>query len=112
MHAEHEGRRVLMTADAVGGVWDYALQLAEGLGVRGAAVTLATMGPRPGDDQRAAARAIPSLRLLESEYRLEWADDPWDDVARAGSWLLDLEAHVQPDIVHLNGYAHGSLPCA
>ncbi len=110
MHAEHEGRRVLMTADAVGGVWDYALQLAEGLGVRGAAVTLATMGPRPGDDQRAAARAIPSLRLLESEYRLEWADDPWDDVARAGSWLLDLEARVQPDIVHLNGYAHGSLP--
>ena len=82
MHAEHEGRRVLMTADAVGGVWDYALQLAEGLGARGVEVTLATMGPRPRDDQRAAARAIPSLRLVESEYRLEWADEP---VGRRGA---------------------------
>ena len=26
-------------------------------------------------------------------------------------WLLDLEARVAPDVVHLNGYAHGALPC-
>lgn len=110
MRADAACRRILMTADAVGGVWDYALQLAEGLGARGTEVTLATMGPRPRDDQRAAAGAIPALDLLESEYRLEWADQPWDDVARAGTWLLDLEARVQPDVVHLNGYAHGSLP--
>jgi glycogen synthase len=110
MHG-HEGcRRVLMTADAVGGVWDYALQLAEGLGSSGVEVTLATMGPRPRDDQRAAARAVPGLRLVESDYRLEWADDPWEDVARAGLWLLELEARLQPHVVHLNGYAHGALP--
>jgi glycogen synthase len=109
MHGDEGRRRVLMTADAVGGVWDYALQLAEGLGAYGVEVTLATMGPRPRDDQRAAARALPRLRLVESDYRLEWADHPWDDVARAGSWLLHLEAEVQPDIVHLNGYAHGGL---
>jgi glycogen synthase len=110
MRADRRGRRVLMTADAVGGVWDYALQLAAGLGTHGTEVTLATMGPQPRDHQRADAEAIRSLRLLESDYRLEWADDPWDDVAAAGAWLLDLEARVQPDIVHLNGYAHGSLP--
>ncbi len=109
MHADGECRRVLMTADAVGGVWDYALQLAEGLGTYGVEVTLATMGPRPRDDQRAAAQGVPGLRLVESDYRLEWADHPWDDVARAASWLLDLEAQAQPDIVHLNGYAHGGL---
>jgi glycogen synthase len=110
MHGDADRRRILMTADAVGGVWDYALQLAEGLGAQGVEVTLATMGPRPRDDQRAAARGIPSLSLVESEYRLEWADQPWEDVASAGSWLLGLEAQVRPDVVHLNGYAHGSLP--
>ena len=109
MHGEEGRRRVLMTADAVGGVWDYALQLAEGLGARGVEVTLATMGPRPRDDQRAAARAVPALGLVESDYQLEWADHPWDDVARAGAWLLELEAQVRPDIVHLNGYVHGCL---
>jgi glycosyltransferase involved in cell wall biosynthesis len=109
MHADAGCRRVLMTADAVGGVWDYTLQLAEALGTCGVDVTVATMGPRPRDDQREAARGIPRLRLVESDYRLEWADGAWDDVARAGSWLLELEAEAQPDIVHLNGYAHGSL---
>jgi len=103
-------RRVLMTTDAVGGVWDYSLQLAEELHARGIEVTLATMGPRPTDEQRADAREIPSLTLIESDYRLEWTDDPWDDVSRAGSWLLDLESRVEPDIVHVNGYAHGALP--
>jgi glycogen(starch) synthase len=109
MHGGEGCRRVLMTADAVGGVWDYALQLAEGLGTCGVEVTLATMGPLPRDVQRAAAREVPGLRLVESDYRLEWADHPWDDVARAGSWLLELEAQVRPDIIHLNGYAHGAL---
>ena len=37
-------------------------------------------------------------------------DDPWEDVRQAGDWLLGLEAQVEPDIVHLNGYAHGALP--
>jgi glycosyltransferase involved in cell wall biosynthesis len=37
-------------------------------------------------------------------------DDPWDDVERAGEWLLDLEDDEEPNVVHLNGYAHGALP--
>jgi glycosyltransferase involved in cell wall biosynthesis len=36
-------------------------------------------------------------------------EDPWLDVARAGDWLLSLERDLQPDLVHLNGFAHGSL---
>src|SRR5581483_9869969 len=31
-------------------------------------------------------------------------------VDAAGRWLLNLEATLRPDIVHLNGYAHGTLP--
>jgi glycogen(starch) synthase len=109
MRGDRIPRRLLMTADTVGGVWDYSIELARGLGRHGVEVTLATMGRRPAPDQRRDAAAIPSLTLVESTYRLEWMDEPWDDVARAGTWLQDLAAQVSPDMVHLNGYAHGAL---
>jgi glycosyltransferase involved in cell wall biosynthesis len=98
-----------MTADAVGGVWAYALELARALAAHGAEVHVATMGPRPGAARRAEAAAA-GVRLHESDWALEWADDPWDDVDRAGEWLLALERRLAPDVVHLNGYAHGALP--
>jgi hypothetical protein len=103
-------RRVLMTTDAVGGVWTYALDLAHAFSERGIAVMLATMGPRPSSDQRDEASRIAGLELVESDYKLEWQDDPWDDVEAAGEWLLGLEDEFAPDVVHLNGYCHACLP--
>ncbi|MEX0887265.1 MAG: glycosyltransferase family 4 protein [Phycisphaeraceae bacterium] len=101
--------KVLMTADTVGGVWTYALELAGALRRTGGRVVLATMGPPPDAAQRRDAREA-GLELHESAYHLEWMDEPWEDVGRAGRWLLDLERDVEPDVVHLNGYAHASLP--
>jgi glycosyltransferase involved in cell wall biosynthesis len=101
-------RSVLMTADTVGGVFTYALTLAEALGREGVRVTLATMGDALRPAQRAAVAALPDVDLRESTYALEWMDDPWEDVRRAGAWLLDLEREVRPDVVHLNGYAHAA----
>jgi glycosyltransferase involved in cell wall biosynthesis len=101
--------RLLMTADAVGGVWTYALELARALAAHGVEVHLATMGPRPGAARRAEAAAA-GVALHESDWALEWMDAPWDDVARAGDWLLALERALAPDVVHVNGYAHGALP--
>jgi glycosyltransferase involved in cell wall biosynthesis len=102
--------RVLMTADTVGGVWTYVLELARALASHGVVVELATMGREPSAAQRAEAAAVPGLALHASAWRLEWMDEPWDDVARAGEWLLGLERALAPDVVHLNGYAHGALP--
>jgi glycogen(starch) synthase len=102
--------KVLMTADTVGGVWTYAIDLARALGSEGVQVALATMGGRPSSSQRWEARCIETLDLYESEYRLPWMDDPWEDVKRAGDWLLNLAAQVSPDVVHLNEPVHGSLP--
>jgi glycogen(starch) synthase len=100
--------RVLMTADAVGGVWTYALELASALAQRGVRTTLAVMGPAPSAAQREAAAAVADIHA--GAFALEWAHDPWDDVERAGAWLLELERSTRPDVVHLNGYAHGALP--
>lgn len=102
--------RILMTADPIGGVWTYAIALARRLCRRGASVALATMGAPLTAGQRREAEAIPGLELFASDYRLEWMDDPWDDVDAAGAWLLQLEASWQPDVIHLNGYAHAALP--
>ena len=104
--------KILMTTDCVGGVWTYSLDLAKALEPHGVEVALATMGPPPSPDQRADAQRHPNVRLHESTFKLEWMDDPWSDVARAGRWLLDLEAALRPDVVHLNGYAHASFPFA
>jgi glycosyltransferase involved in cell wall biosynthesis len=103
-------KRILMTADAVGGVWDYALELAAGLGEAGAQVTLAVMGPPPDEGQEEAARAIPGLELCARPFKLEWMEEPWQDVAAAGDWLVELAARRDVDLVHLNGYVHARLP--
>ena len=102
--------RVLMTADAVGGVWTYALELARALAPFGTRVTLAAMGTPPSAAQRREAASVPGLELEVGAFRLEWMADPWRDVERAGEWLLALEERHRPDLVHLNGYAHGALP--
>jgi len=99
-----------MTADTVGGVWTYALDLARALAPGGVSVALATMGRLPTAAQRAEAEAVPGLTLHPSAFALEWMGDPWEDVARAGDWLLGLEDELRPDVIHLNGYAHGGLP--
>lgn len=102
--------RVLMTADAVGGVWTYALDLSAALAPHDICVVLATMGPRPSDAQRAAVERLGNVELLESDYRLEWMADPWRDVSSAGQWLLELAKDTAADIVHLNGYTLAALP--
>ena len=98
-----------MTTDAVGGVWTYSTELANELSKDGTEVLLATMGPRPSSSQRTQITKMRGVELRESEFKLEWMKDPWEDVAKAGEWLLALGREFQPDVVHLNGYAHGSL---
>jgi glycosyltransferase involved in cell wall biosynthesis len=99
-----------MTADTVGGVWTYALELSRALAARGVGVVLATMGTPLSEAQWAEALGVPGLTIEQSTWKLEWMEEPWEDVAAAGQWLLELEARYAPDVVHLNGYCHGALP--
>jgi glycogen synthase len=102
--------RILMTGDTVGGVWTFTLELAEGLTRQGVEVLLVAFGGKASAGQRDEARAIPGLRLLDSEYKLEWMDDPWEDVEASGRWLFQIAEEYEPDLIHLNSYGHGSLP--
>src|SRR3954452_19802954 len=92
-------KRILMTADTIGGVWTFAMELAESLSQRGVEVFLAALGGPATPAQREEAAAIPRLRLFESNFKLEWMEDPWADVEQSGAWLLELETKIAPDLV-------------
>lgn len=101
-------RKILMTTDAVGGVWTYALELCRALpSIR---FLLANMGPLPSAAQRAELAELSQAELIAAPFPLEWMEQPWEDMEKAGAWLLELEARVQPDLIHLNGYVHAALP--
>ena len=102
-------QNILMTADTMGGVWNYSLQLSRALAKHNITVHLATMGNAPSNEQMKETAFIDNLKIYPSSYQLEWMDNPWQDVAAAGDWLLELAADINPDLIHLNNYAHGNL---
>jgi glycogen(starch) synthase len=102
--------RVLMTADTVGGVWTYALDVARAL--PRCDFHLATMGALLSPSQVGEVGSLPNVAVHAGAFRLEWMPDPWDHLARAGDWLLRLEHDVRPDVIHMNGFVHAALPFA
>lgn len=102
-------KKILMTADTLGGVWTYAIELCRALRPYGVEVALATMGQPLSAAQQQETRGLQNVQVFESAFRLEWMDEPWEDTQRAGAWLLKLRDRFQPDLIHLNGYVHGAL---
>ncbi|PTL84330.1 glycosyltransferase family 4 protein [Vitiosangium sp. GDMCC 1.1324] len=99
-----------MTTRTSGGMWAYARELSRALGRRGVAVTLATLGAPLTAAQWAEVRGLPGLSVEQSTWAAEGPGVAWEDLEAAGEWLLELEARVRPDAVHLNGSCHGALP--
>lgn len=100
--------RVLMTADTLGGVWTYAVDLCSALSRMGIEVILATRGRSMNHRQTRMVSAIPNLIVEEGDHKVEWMENPWDQVEEAGDWLLALEEIYRPDIIHLNDYSHAN----
>ncbi|KAB0266023.1 glycosyltransferase family 4 protein [Microvirga brassicacearum] len=93
-----------MTTDTVGGVWQYALDLAEGLRRREFLFTLAVLGPPPSADQLAMAR-MTGVELVMTGLPLDWTAKSPDEVERGGKVIAALAAEKRADIVHLNSAA-------
>ncbi|MEA2990750.1 MAG: hypothetical protein QOG83_3461 [Alphaproteobacteria bacterium] len=103
-------KRILMTTDAVGGVWVYAAGLARALCVLWLAVTLAVMGPPPAAEQLTALQGVRGLAVDITDLALEWMDPDGEDTAKAQDRLLAMADRVQPDVVHINGYREAAFP--
>lgn len=97
--------RVFMTADAVGGVWTYCMDLARGLGARGVETTVAVFGPPTSRAQRREAHAIDMLELIETGLELDWTAESRADCMRAAERAADLAAFPTADVIQINGAA-------
>jgi len=94
--------RLLMTIDGVGGVWQYATDLARALGRHNVETILALLGPLPPVEKRSAARAIPGVTLVETGLPLDWLADAPDQVTLAGRRIAEMARHMRADLVQLN----------
>ena len=65
-------RHVLMTTDAVGGVWRYSVDLAAALNAAGTRVLLVNIGPRPSESQQHEVAALERTRLIVLDEKLDW----------------------------------------
>lgn len=101
--------KILITTDAVGGIWNYTVSLALGLARHQVETVIVCMGPGPDNSQLNSIRNIPAITFYHRPYLLEWMDDPWRDVEKAGNWLLKIKESEKPDLVHLNGFSHAVL---
>ena len=97
--------RILLTTDAVGGVWRYSLGLAREWAADGLAVELAVLGPDPEPAQATEAEAVPGLVLHRTGLDLDWtAADP-DAIERSAAGLAALARRRGVDSVHLHAPA-------
>jgi glycogen(starch) synthase len=95
-------RRILLTTDVVGGVWDFCLTLGRELS-RDTDVTLLGLG-EPSAAQRVDAAAA-RLTLRCEPLKLEWMTGSAQDVERTRALVRDVVREVQADVVHANQFA-------
>lgn len=98
----HRLRRILMTVDAVGGVWRYAVDLAGALAEGGIETVLAVLGPAPSDGQRAEVAALARVTLVETGEPLDWLTDDAVAVRHAAATVAALAIRYRADLLHVN----------
>src|SRR3546814_12608125 len=101
--------RVLMTTDAVGGVWTYSLALARGLCSEGWSVTLVVLGPSPDVAQRQDVAALDGCTLMITDLPLDWTANGDEAVAQAGQTIAALADECAAHIIHLNSPAQPAV---
>lgn len=98
--------RVLLTTDAVGGIWTYTADLAAGLVARDVDVTLAVLGPRPTPTMTAALPG--SVDLIETDLPLDWIDG-LESAPVSATGVSGLAAACNASLIHLNSPALAGL---
>lgn len=102
--------RILLTTDAVGGVWRYSMELAEGLRALGLSVRVVSLGPPPSPEQRAEA----GDELIVTDLPLDWLAKSDSEIIDAAVSLAAMARDWGADGVHLHTPALASAarwPC-
>jgi glycosyltransferase involved in cell wall biosynthesis len=92
------GGRILVTTDAVGGVWQYTADLVAALGDLGFEAIVALMGPPPaGTKPRLSAAPI-----VDTGLPLDWLCESPDEMRLAATRMAELAGDYGVDVAHLN----------
>ena len=94
--ARSSSSRILLTADAVGGVWQYATDLAAALLRRGVEPVVAVMGPAP------APSGPSGIRVIETGLPLDWTAADEAELDGGIAALRSLAEQLAVDSVHLH----------
>jgi glycosyltransferase involved in cell wall biosynthesis len=95
-------RRVLITLDAVGGVWRYALDVARGLGAFDVTCLLGGFGPEPDAAQRAECESLQNAELVWIAEPLDWMVSEPAELVTGTMKLMALARSWDADLLHLN----------
>lgn len=93
-------RRILMTLDAVGGVWRYAIDLCKTLDTR--EFVLAGLGPAPSRAQRLEAAQLRNVLLIWLDEPLDWMAGREEELEPLAGRLTSLADRYGAELVHLN----------
>jgi glycosyltransferase involved in cell wall biosynthesis len=105
MSAQHLPNRVLLTTDAVGGVWVYAMELALILSQLTVEVVLVVLGPRVSSAQAAEAAALPGVMLAETGLPLDWMAASREVLDRTAAALAVLAREYEVELIQLHSPA-------
>lgn len=94
--------RVLMTIDAVGGVWRYGVDLARGLGAVGIICQLAVCGPAPSLAQQQECCELGNVSLVWTGLPLDWMTGNAAELDDVAGTLAAMACDWGADLMHLN----------
>jgi glycosyltransferase involved in cell wall biosynthesis len=100
---------ILITADTVGGVWNYTRELVTGLSRHGVRVTLVSFGGVPGTEQSAWLERLPGVAYFPTDFRLEWMQGAEGKLCDSADYLLNVIREREPELLHLSQYYYGAL---
>lgn len=100
--AVKQPRHVLMTIDAVGGVWRYGIDLCRTMAKHGVHFLLVGLGPEPSADQWEEARAVRNADLVWLDIPLDWQVQDPGPLASLPGWITELAQRWQVELIHLN----------
>ncbi|MGN6489264.1 MAG: glycosyltransferase family 4 protein [Devosia sp.] len=92
--------RILMTVDAVGGVWRYAMDLGTALVSRGHELVFAVFGPPASAAQVAEAQRVGEV--VHADAPLDWIVTDEAELAPVAGRIAELAARHGADLLHLN----------
>lgn len=95
-------QRVLLTLDAVGGVWRHVVDLAGALARSGTRVVLVGQGPPPCAEQEREVQAIPDASMVWIDGPLDWMATAEAQLAGAAEQLTAVAIRHRVELLHLH----------